>query len=449
MKNIRRPKSWDTVADAYWPKRTAKILGGLFLVLLLATLLPWTQTVNGRGQVTTLRPEQRPQRINSAIAGSITRWYVREGDLVKKGDTILYLSEVKEKFIDPQLLERTESQIKAKEATVSSYEQKIQALNGQLLALKEAMELKMDQAENKIEQAQLKLISDSMTVQAEILNFNVAKDQLQRQEQLYEQGLKSLTELEARRMKFQEAEAKLVAARNKLLSTRNDLINARLELNAVKNEYLDKIGKAESDKFASISSLFTSEGELVKLQNEYMNLSLRSGFYYVTAPQDGYITKTISTGIGEVVKEGEAVATIVPTEYELAAEVYVRPVDLPLMHVGEKVRLQFDGWPAIVFSGWPTVSYGTYGSRVVAIDNNISPNGKYRMLVAPDPDLPDWPEALRPGSGVYSWALLQDVPVIYELWRQLNGFPPIYYQGNGESKGMDGKSGSEKSTSEK
>ena len=30
------------------------------------------------------------------------------------------------------------------------------------------------------------------------------------------------------------------------------------------------------------------------------------------------------------------------------------------------------------------------------------------------------------GSGVYGWALLDDVPVWYELWRQINGFPPDY-----------------------
>lgn len=433
MRYTKKYKSLSLVADAYWPRRTAKILGVLFVLFLLATFLPWTQTVTGIGQVTTLRPEQRPQNLNTAIAGSIKKWYVREGEFVQKGDTIMFLSEVKEKFIDPQLLERTESQIEAKKATIKSYEQKIEALDNQLVALNEAMLLKMEQARNKIEQSRLKVTSDSMAVQAEILNQSVAKEQLERQEKLYEQGLKSLTELEARRMKFQEAQAKLVSAQNKLLSSRNELINAQLQLNAVKNEYLDKIGKAESDKYASVSALFTAEGELVKLQNEYMNLSLRAGFYYVTAPQDGFITKTISAGIGEVVKEGETVATIVPADYELAAEIYVRPVDLPLIHIGEHVRLQFDGWPAIVFSGWPTVSYGTYGSRVVGIDNNISPNGKYRILVAPDPNDPDWPHALRPGSGVYSWALLNDVPVWYEIWRQLNGFPPSYYQGNGDS----------------
>ncbi len=70
----------------------------------------------------------------------------------------------------------------------------------------------------------------------------------------------------------------------------------------------------------------------------------------------------------------------------------------PLVHKGEKVRIQFDGWPAIVFSGWPNTSYGTYGGTVFAIDNFISDNGKYRVLVAPDTSDHKWPTGIRVGG---------------------------------------------------
>jgi hypothetical protein len=88
----------------------------------------------------------------------------------------------------------------------------------------------------------------------------------------------------------------------------------------------------------------------------------------------------------------------------------------------------FDGWPAIIFSGWPNVSYGTFGGKIVAIDNFTSKDGKYRILVSADSQEVPWPEAIRIGSGANGFALLNDVPIWYELWRQLNGFPPDYYQ---------------------
>ena len=149
--------------------------------------------------------------------------------------------------------------------------------------------------------------------------------------------------------------------------------------------------------------------------------------YYIRAPQSGYINKAIRSGIGETFKEGDQLVNIMPINYEMAVETYVDPLDLPLIHLGEKIRIQFDGWPAIIFSGWPNVSYGTYGGTVVAIETFISSNGKYRILVAPDPEDHPWPRELRVGSGAYTIALLEDVPIWYELWRQLNGFPPDYY----------------------
>jgi len=96
--------------------------------------------------------------------------------------------------------------------------------------------------------------------------------------------------------------------------------------------------------------------------------------------------------------------------------------------LNEDVRIQFDGWPAIFFSGWPNASFGTYAGKVVAIETFISDNGKFRILIAPDPEGEPWPENLRVGSGAYTIALLEDVPIWYEMWRQLNGFPPNYYR---------------------
>jgi membrane fusion protein, adhesin transport system len=147
----------------------------------------------------------------------------------------------------------------------------------------------------------------------------------------------------------------------------------------------------------------------------------------VTAPQQGYITKAVVTGVGETVKEGDPLVSVMPARFDLAVELYVRPMDMPLITAGQKVRFVFDGWPSIVFSGWPNTSYGTFGGTVAAIDNLISPNGKYRILVAPDTDQAPWPQALRVGGGAIGFALMGDVPIWYELWRQINGFPPDLY----------------------
>ncbi len=402
-------------------------LGGFTLLLVLVMLLPWTQNIQAPGIITTRSPEQRPQELNAIIGGRIEKWYVREGDVVQKGDTILKITEIKENYLDPELLKRTEEQIKAKEGTVDFYRDKVAATQNQISALYQARELKLEQLRNKIQQATLSVQSDSMALQAATTELNIAREQFKRQQELYKQGLKSLTELEQRQQQLQNAEAKRTIAENKFMNTKNDLINARIELNTVDREYSEKISKAESDKFASLSEITNGEGEVAKLKNKFSNYAIRNAFYYVLAPQSGQITKTISAGIGEVVKEGEMMVKIVPAEFQYAVEMYVNPVDLPLTSIGQKVRFQFDGWPAIVFSGWPNVSYGTFGGKVVAIDNSISENGKFRILVAEDKNEVPWPRALKVGGGAKGMALLKDVTIIYELWRQMNGFPPDFY----------------------
>lgn len=395
-----------------------------FIVLFL----PWTQNITGKGYLTTLTPDQRPQTIQSPIPGRIEKWYVREGDYVEKGDTILFISEIKNEYFDPNLVQRTGQQIKAKEMSVTSYQGKVKALNNQIGALSSERSLKLQQAKNKLIQSKLKVKSDSIDLEAANTNISIAERQYNRIVQLQSEGLKALTDVEEKRLKLQETQAKLISQENKLLASKNEVINAQVEINRVQAEYTDKISKAQSDMFTAQSNQFDSEAQVTKLENEYTNYAIRNDLYYIKAPQSGYINRAIQGGLGETFKEGDKLVGIMPADYDMAVETFVAPIDLPLVHLGEKVRIQFDGWPAIVFSGWPNASYGTYGGKVVAIETFISDNGKYRILLAPDPEEQSWPKDLRVGSGANTIALLEDVPIWFELWRQLNGFPPNYYQ---------------------
>ena len=419
--------SFRTIGIAKANELFAKWLIAICILVLLGMFLPWTQNIRARGTLTSLSPDQRPQTLHSIIPGRLEEWFVQEGQLVEKGDTILRLSEVKAEYFDPLLLDRTQQQITAKEMTARSYDEKVRSLDAQIDALSGGLRIKLEQAQNKILQAGLKIQSDSIRVVAARTEIKVADDQYARGEQQFKEGLISKVELEKRQVAQQRANATLIDAKNKLLEARNELLNAQLEVNGLRNDYRDKLSKAESEKFASMSQFFTTEGEVSKMQVDLANFTVRAGNYYVTAPQQGYITKAVVTGIGETVKEGDDLVTIMPARFDLAVELYVRPMDMPLVNAGQKVRFIFDGWPSIVFSGWPNTSYGTFGGTVVAIDNFISPNGKYRILVGPDPDDDQWPKALRVGGGAVGFALMSDVPIWYELWRQVNGFPPDLY----------------------
>ncbi len=406
----------------------ARWVGGIGIFLFLILFLPWQQNITATGEVTALSPENRPQTIQSAIPGRIDRWFVQEGDYVSQGDTILRLTEIKDKFFDPEMLLRMEEQLVAKESSLDSKREKAAALRRQIAALRDNLSLKLKQTKNKVRQMELKVVSDSMDYVAEQQNYAIAKNQLERQETLYDEGLKSLTELQEKEQKLQQTRAKLTATENKFLATQNELINAQIELNAVEADYMEKISKAQSDLNTTLADLFDGQGGISKLQNEYANLSIRSDQYEIIAPQDGYVVRALKSGIGETIKEGEGVVTVMPEDPDKAVQLYVRPMDVPLLSAGRPVRLEFDGWPALQFSGWPSVAVGTFGGVVEVIDyvETATKEGKYRILVVPDPKDNDgeWPDQLRLGSGANGFVMLDEVPLWYELWRLYNGFPP-------------------------
>lgn len=416
--------------------RIKKWMSWTLIILLVILFLPWTQNIRATGSVTTLQQDQRPQEVNSVIPGSVVKWYVKEGDYVHAGDTLLQLGEVKTDYFDPELLKRTSEQVGAKEKSIDNYNNKAGTAQLQVTALRNALELKLNSIDNKLQQQYLKVASDSNDLIAAQNELSIYKRQLDAGKIMYDSGSVALIELEKRRANFQNGIAKKISVENKFLQNKQEINNLLIEKRSALQEYTDKIAKAEGDRFSALSAAATEEAEVAKLRNLYANYDARNKLYYVRAPQSGQITKAKKAGIGEMLKEGDMLVEIVPEKVQFAVQLFIDPMDLPLISIGQKVRFIFDGFPAIVFSGWPQSSIGTFGGKVAAIETNVSSNGKFRVLVKEDDPTHPWPKQLRMGGGAKGIALLKDVRVYYELWRIINGFPPEYYQSETSSKNV-------------
>jgi|LakMenE01Jun11ns_1017448.scaffolds.fasta_scaffold9957108_6 multidrug resistance efflux pump len=446
MDVMNSPMLKSEIAESPWTgKRMKRLVLSVTGFAILVLFLPWTQNIQTNGKITTLLPGQRPQVLQAVIGGKIEKWMVKEGDFVKKGDTIVVLSEVKDAYLDPKLINQTEIKLKAKENSVLSYSSKIDAINQQITQLEESRVLKLTQGKAKIRQEEMKLEAEEADLQAALGNYRIAYSQYQRDSALLTKGIKSPLDVENRKQKLQEANAKRQTAEAKVKVAIAALENAKTEINSIVADYGEKLAKAESDRFSTMSMQLESESEVAGLRNSLSNYEIRFGFYNITAPQDGYVTKTISNGIGEILKEGSTVCTIMPFEFSTAVEIYVDPVDMPLVSKGNTMRFVFDGWPAVFFSGWPGMSYGTFPGKVVAIDNVPGENGKFRLLVSPDGTKP-WPEQLKVGTGARAYMLLNSVPVWYELWRTINGFPANFYK---VKEGSEKSAGKEKEKEQK
>ena len=136
-------------------------------------------------------------------------------------------------------------------------------------------------------------------------------------------------------------------------------------------------------------------------------------------------------------KGGDPVVVLVPDTQNMAVELLIDGNDMPLLSVGRKVRLQFEGWPAVQFAGWPSVAVGTFGGVIQLIDATDNGTARFRVLIVPDENDEAWPSRrfLRQGVQARGWILLEQVTLGFELWRNLNGFPPVISDAEPKEKG--------------
>ncbi len=420
-----------TAYKKIYDKINSTRLRSTFVVILLffalVLFLPWTQNFDAQGKVTTRLQENRPQKINTVISGKIIKWYVKEGDVVNVGDTIVKLGEVKDSYLDPNLLAQTKNIIDQEYNAVDSYGGKNQTIDSQITALEAEQRAKLAVYDNKLMQNKRKIESDSIKVIASQNEVDIAQRQYEGALLMFEKGVIPLTEKERRKVNLQNSLAKVLSATNDWNNTKQEAIVLRLEINSVTQSYNEKIAKARGDFYQSSSQIAQGKGKISKLENEYSNYIIRANQYYILAPQAGQVSKIANAGINEIIKEMESIAEIVPILDEVSVEIFVNPMDVQLIQPNQEIMLTFDGFPAIVFAGWPNQSFGTFKGRIIFVENNISPNGKFRVLITENSDYKPWPKGLRIGSGVHSLAMLKDVPIWYEIWRRINGFPPDFY----------------------
>lgn len=214
----------------------------------------------------------------------------------------------------------------------------------------------------------------------------------------------------------------LSAAQNALATARLDLDRTRELFEAglaARREYEQaqiRVEQMRGDVAGAQANLAQAETRMAR-QSEQV----------VRAPRDGFIQSINSGDAATLVSAGQVLATFVPEQQQRVIEVFVSGRDVALVQPGAKTRIEFEGWPAVQFSGWPSIAVGTFAGEVTSVDQVAQPDGRFRVLIKEDlsEDTP-WPQErfARFGTNVRAWILLETVPVGYEIWRQLNTFPP-------------------------
>jgi multidrug resistance efflux pump len=392
------------------PRLLARVLSLLFVFFILAIwFLPWQQSVSGAGKVIAFDPLDRRINVEAPVAGQVRKLHVMEGQRVKKGDLIVEIQDN-----DPNLLANLRSQRDALIARRAAAAQRVDDLELQVVQQEQAKGQALDAARQRV-------AAEKITAETAILNYN-------RTRELKEPGLVSQRDYELAKQIRESADANYAAAEANLKRTENEFSATISGIRAQK-------GTAQADLASAGRDITTIDIQISQNQRQV-----------VESPRDGIVLSVQATD-GTYLRPGSAVCVIIPETDSRFVEMLLDGNDMPLIRPrhteadgsitrGSEVRLQFEGWPAIQFVGWPSVAVGTFGGEVVFVDAADDGKGSFRIVVAPKPDTTfrngiaeevPWPgnRWLRQGVRANGWVLLQQVPLWKEIWRQINGFPPV------------------------
>lgn len=401
-----------------WIKLTMRILlVGFVLVPIAMLLVPWQQTSSGMGQVVAYNPMERRQILGAPVKGRILRWRVTEGSTIKKGQVIAEMAD-----IDPQALRRIRQQrsaildqLKLAQRQARAYTNKVNSLKQVKKMHFQANQLKIQMNWQKYKASVQKRKAIAAGLRTELINYKRLK-------RLSKEEIVSRRTYEVAALKVAKLRMSLNAAKASVLAARSQIIEARAQRMKKGAEDQSKIDSAEADYQKAMDKAANARNKLAKIDMKVA----RQASQVIRASRDAVILRLLVNEGSEMLKAGDAIAELVPKTQSFAVELWIDGNDIPLLKPGRHVRLQFEGWPAVQFMGWPSVAVGTFGGVVALVDIANSKQGKFRVVVVPDAKDDAWPKTpfLRQGMKAKGWVLLDEVRLGYELWRQLNGFPP-------------------------
>ncbi|RCS43286.1 HlyD family efflux transporter periplasmic adaptor subunit [Bremerella cremea] len=412
------------VQSSRWVWRLANILLGMLLLSIVGMVfVPWQQSAKGTGQVVAYAPQERQQLITAPTKGvvSLISPELREGSLVKRGDLIL---EMEPGAAD--LVNQLEASLRDLDAKVATAEAKADVYGRNVIDFTEAKLAAVSGADQLIEAAEAKWDSKQKLVDGYEAKRLQAQLNLERQKKLFASGLQSEKELE-------KLQKDLHVAESDLKSAKLDVEAALGEYEAKKKERIQKEREAQTKVDYAQAMQHEALGQVATANKERRDLEIKLSELErlkIRAPRDGTLYRVEVFERGQMLKEGDPLFTIVPETTQRAVELWISGNDVPLVQNADHVRLQFEGWPAVQFAGWPSVAVGTFGGKVTSVDATDDGQGNFRVLVVPDEE-GAWPSDryLRQGVQANGWVMLNQVPLGYEIWRQLNGFPPTATNG--------------------
>lgn len=285
-------------------------------LLLILTLLIWSyfasmvEVSKGTGKVV---PTSREQVIQSLEGGILSELYVREGDIVEKGQILAQLD-----------LTKTE-------ATVEESAARYRALLANIARL-----------EAEVNQTAL-VFPEALTIYPNLLRAETRLYQT-RQQALEESvsGLQEALDLVEEELTLTLSLAKQGAASNvDVLKLQRQVSDLKLRITDKRSEYMvrsrEELGKSQAEA-TSLESVVRGRADSLS------RLTLKS-------PVRGIVKDVVVTTQGGILPPSGELMQIVPLEDQLLIEARISPRDIAYIHPGQEAKVKITAYDYSIFGG--------------------------------------------------------------------------------------------------
>ena len=341
--------------DSPWLARLTVWLVSLLLIaaLVWANYAVLDEVTTGMGKAI---PSSKIQTIQNLEGGIVAEIFVREGQVVNKGDVLLRLDGTR------FLSNREESEVD-RMALLAKLERLNAEAEGRPLAmpqeiLQQAPQLAEDERgfyqarQNRLLSERQILDQQLMQKQQEVAEFRSKQQQYRSSLALIQKeldmsiplvGTGAISEVEVLRLR-----RSMVDVRGALDATTLALPRAEAAVNEIRGRFEQIEMTFRSEAFKELNEVRT---QLSRITAASVAIEDRVTRTTVVSPVHGVIKQLRVNTIGGVVQPGSDLLEIVPLEDSLLIEAQVRPQDIAFLHPGQRAMVKISAYDYTIYGG--------------------------------------------------------------------------------------------------
>lgn len=345
----------------------------IVLALIWASFAKVDQVTRAHGQVV---PTQEVKYIQSLEGGIMQELLVSQGQEVKKGDTLMRISDVQasaeERGTEARFLalRAQKERLKAESGgTKFNIPAEIMEKTPQIakneIALYESRQKELQNAHNILDDRIKRASAGMAETEAQINRLSQSKNLLSKELSMTKEMVakRAVPKLEELRL---ERELSDIAGQINESAQRKNALAAELQVARRERESQDDAFKSQA-----LAELTKVEADIAALEENLVSISDRVDRAELRSPVDGIVNKILLTTIGGVVEPAMRLMEIVPLDDELKITAKVMPNDIGFLKIGQKAKVKITAYDPQI--------YGTLDGTLVRIGANAVPDQEGKM----------------------------------------------------------------------